>query len=300
VAAYPLENKYEANAARRLIGRVLFGTLKVQRTLATVAPAVAGFYIAGENAPLSLLMLALVVFFLHLSANALNDIADYPSDLINSPDRPLVSGSLSLQLNRLLAGGLMAIGLLFALILDWLLFAVAATLGLILWASYNYGAKLKDNPAGSTIYLGASTSTIPFLGGFIVLRNLNYVALALAFFLTVFTVAIIIDSLKDIRGDSQTGKQTVAVALGEAKAKRLVAALLLLPIFAYPLVWLLFGFSDVYRFYAVIPISLRLLTGSMLLSNSGLGAPRILTRFLIVVDFAVLALARPETGFSWL
>ncbi len=280
--------------------RVLFGALKIQRTPATVAPAISGYIIAGGSSLLSLLLLALVVFFLHLSANALNDIADYKSDVINSPDRPLVTGILTRRQIGLLASGLLLLGLLFAIILDWLLFAVIATLGLVLWLSYNYGMKLKNNPAGSTIYLSISTSIVPFVGGFIVLRNLNLAALALALFLAIFTSAIIIDALKDIHGDAQTGKRTIAVVLGKLRAKKVVAALLLLPILLYPLIWRLFGFSAVYEMYAVAPISLRLLTAFVVLTQDRLSETRALTRLLIVVDFTILALARPELGLPWL
>ncbi|MEE9585378.1 MAG: UbiA family prenyltransferase [Nitrososphaerales archaeon] len=268
--------------------------------MATVVPAVSGFYIAGATEPTSLILLALNVFVLHASANALNDIADYRSDSINSPDRLLVMDVLSTRQVGVLSIGLMMVGLLFALMLDWLLFAVVATLGLILWVAYNFGARLKDRPIGSAIYLSMSTSTIPFIGGFIVMRNLNIVSVMLAFFLVIFTSPIIIDSLKDIRGDSLTNKRTVAVALGGEKTRRLVLAVLLIPILAYPLFWLIFGFAQIYLLYAVAPASLRLLIGYVLLSRRDLTTPRILTRLLIVVDFTVLALARPEFGFPWL
>ncbi|MFQ6134986.1 MAG: UbiA family prenyltransferase [Nitrososphaerales archaeon] len=263
---------------------------------ATVAPAVSGLYIAGETEPASLMLLALTVFFLHMSANALNDIADYEPDRINAPDRLLVRGVLSSQQVGVLSTVLMLIGLLFAWMLDWLLFTAAATLGLILWMAYNYGARLKDRPLGSLIYLSMSTSAVPFIGGFIVMRNLNMVSVALAFFLAVFTGAIVIDSLKDIRGDIYANKRTVAVLLGEERARRFVTALLLIPILAYPLLWLVFGFSQIYLLYVTIPISLRLLIGSMLLFRREIDTPRILTRLLIVVDFTILALAKPEYG----
>jgi geranylgeranylglycerol-phosphate geranylgeranyltransferase len=285
---------------RQVVGQILFGALKIQRTAATVSPAVSGFIIAGGSSLSALLMLALTVFFLHLSANALNDIADYKPDVINSPDRPLVTGALTSVQMGLLAGALMIVGLLFAVLLDWLLFAITATLGLVLWASYNYGTKLKDNPAGSTVYLSMSNSVVPFLGGFIVLRNLNFSAFALAIFLAVFTSAIVIDSLKDIQGDAQTGKRTIAVALGAPQAKKVVVAMLLLPIFAYPLLWYLFSFSAAYEIYVTVPISLRLFAAFILLTQNRLSETRVLTRLLIVVDFAILALARPELGFPWL
>lgn len=284
----------------QMIGYICFNTLRIQRTPVTVVPALSGFYIAGETEPTSLILLALTVFFLHISASALNDIADYESDRINSPDRLLVMGVLSRLQVGILSLILMVVGLLFAWMLDWLLFIVTATLGLILEVVYNFGARLKDSPAGSVIYLSISTSTIPFLGGFIVMRNLNMVSAALAFFMAIFTSSILIGSLRDIRGDTSANKRTIAVTLGEERTRRLVLALILMPILAYPLLWLLFGFSQMYLLYAAVPISLRLLIVTMLRPKSNIDRPRILTRLLIVVDFTILALARPEYGFSWL
>lgn len=273
--------------------------LRIQRTLSTVAPAVSGFYISGEAEATSLVLLALTVFFLHISANVINDISDYEADRINAPDRILVTGVLSRQQAGFMSTALVTVGLLLAWILDWLLFIITASVGLILWAAYNFGLRLKDRPIGSFIYLSLSTSTVPFLGGFIVMRNLNIVSVALAFFLAIFTSSIIIISLRDIRGDIRANKRTIAVMLGEERSRKLVIALLSLPILTYPLLWLIFGFSQIYLLYAFIPITIRVVIGSTL-SKYDANIHRVLIRLLIVADFTALALSKPEQGLSWI
>ncbi len=283
-----------------MIGRLNISLLKIQRTTATIAPAVSGLYIAGGIEPLSLILFGMATFFLHTSANALNDIADYDSDKINSPDRVLVLEILSIPQVRVVAMMLWVVGLLFALMVDWILFTVIASAGMILWLSYNFGVRLKDKPIGSLIYLSLSTSTVPFLGGFIVMRNLSLISMSFAFFLAIFTSSIIIDSLKDIRGDIVFNKKTIAVMLGEEKARKFVQSLILLPIMAYPVPWLIFDFSQIYLLYAIIPLSLRLFIGFILISRQKIEISRILTRILIVVDFTILALAKPEYGLALL
>ena|SRR3990172_7147124 len=273
--------------------------LRVQRTFSTVVPALSGYYIAGQTGLVPLIMLAATVFFLHISANALNDLGDYESDKRNAPDRVLITGVLTKQQAAVLSVSLMVFGLSLAWMLDWLLFSIAATLGVVLWMSYSFGTRLKDRPVGSFVYLSLSTSTIPFLGGFIVMRNLHTSSAALALFLVVFTSSIMIISLKDIAGDRRANKITIAVKFGERRARELAISLILVPIATYPLLWLVFGFSQIYLLYVTIPILMRLII-AFLLSKNDVNTPRVLVRILIITDFAMLALARPEPGLSWL
>lgn len=301
----------------RLIRHITLNMLRVQRTIGTFVPAVSGLYIAGENNYISLLLIALTVFFLHLSSSALNDVADYESDKINHPNRLLVLGIISKKQTIILSIILMGIGLFFAFMLDLILFSIVVTLGLFLIISYSFGIKLKDRPIASLLYLNISTSAIPFIGGFIVMKNINLFSLSLVLFVTIFTSVAVIGSLKDAAGDARTNKKTIAVTLGNKKAKQIILLLLLFPIFAYPFPILLFGFSQIYLIYAILPIMIRLLITSTLIKsniiekllsnmvkplfpNHDINIPRNLMRILIAVDFIILALARPETGLSWL
>lgn len=273
--------------------------LKVQRSFSTIAPAVSGYYIAGQNEIISLLHLALAVFFIHMSSNVINDIADYEADKINEPNRVLVTGIISRKQAIVLSLSLLLIGLIFTLTLDWLLFVVAATLGIFSLISYNYGLKLKDQPFGSIIYLSLGSSTIPFLGGFIIMRNLNMMSVVFALFLTIFTCSFIINSLRDIQGDMIAKKRTLAVMLGKEKSKLFSILLVFLPFLAYPIISPIFGFLQIYLIYAIIPISIRL-TISFFLSKSDFTTPRYLMRFLVIADFTILALSKPENNQFWL
>lgn len=273
--------------------------LKVQRTFSTVAPAVSGYYIAGQNDVISLLQFALAVFFLHMSANVINDIADYEADKINEPDRLLVSGVLSKKQVIFISILLWTVGLVFALFLDWLIFTVAATLGLFSWMAYNFGLKFKDRPISSIIYLSLVTSTIPFLGGFVIMRNLNLFSAVFALFLSIFTFTIVINSLRDIPGDIVAKKRTLSVVLGKERSRNFSIFLVMLPILVYSIISPLFGFLQIYLLFAIVPISMRLII-AFVLSKNDFNTSRYLMNLLIIADFTVLALARPENGFFWL
>ncbi len=281
------------------ISQGFFGMLKVQRTFSTVAPAVSGYYIAGQNEIIPLIHFALVVFFLHLSANVINDVSDYESDKINQPDRLFVSGVLSKKQVIVISVFLWIVGLIFALALDWIIFAVSATLGLFSWMVYNFGLKMKNRPIGSIFYLSLVTSTIPFLGGFIILRNINLISGVFAFFLSIFTYVVIINSLRDIPGDVIGKKRTLFAVLGIEKSRIFSIFIVIFPILVYPIISPLFGFLQTYLLYAVVPILVRLSIAFLLFKND-FSTSRYLMNILIVIDFTVLALAKPENGFSWL
>jgi 4-hydroxybenzoate polyprenyltransferase len=283
----------------QILLRTLLGTLKVQRTPTTIIPSLIGLYIAGQNDLYSFILMGLTVFFLHSSANALNDIADYNADLINSPDRLSVLKILSRRQMVALSSILLVIGLSTSFILDWILFIIVGSIGTILLIAYNFGARLKDRPIGSVIYLSLSTSTIPFLGGFIVMRNLNSNSFIFALALAFLTTPIIIDSLKDVLGDSVTGKQTLAVFLGPEMIRKFISVLILLPIAIYPLLWYWYSLSPNYLILATIPLSLRSLSVSMLLLKQRLLSIRILIRVILAIDFFILALGEPIIGFIW-
>ena len=291
-----------------LTGRFLFGLLRIQRTPATIAPALSGYYIAGSSDLMHLALLALTVLFLHISGSVINDIADFNTDKINHPDRLIVSGVITKRQATILSLALISFALLFAVMIDWLFFVLVATIGLILELSYSFGVTLKDKPIGSALYLSLGTATIPFLGGFIISRNLNLTAVLLALFLAIFTSSSIVGSLKDVYGDNQANKRTIAVALGEARARQFIHRAVLIPIFLYPFIWKLFGFYQTYLIYASIPIAIRLLISYIILKpkplerihRSKLDEPRILNRILIVVEFLILALAKPGSGLPWL
>jgi len=292
-----------------LAGRFMFGLLRIQRTPATIVPALSGYYIAGNSDLTLFTLLALTVLCLHISGSIFNDIADFNTDKINYPDRLIVSGIITKRQALVLSLAFISCALLFAVMIDWLFFILVATLGLILEISYSFGVRLKDRPLGSALYLSLGTATIPFLGGFIITRNLNLTAIILALFLAIFTSSSIVGSLKDVYGDNQANKRTIAVALGEVKAKQIINIVVLIPICLYPLIWKPFGFSETYLIYASIPIAIRLLiTYTILkpraleniLGRSRLDAPRILNRILIVVEFLILSLAKPSSGLPWL
>lgn len=271
--------------------------LRIQRTPASIAPGLLGLYLGGVNDPVKLALFGASLFFLHLSANVVNDIADYRADLINAPDRPLASGLITKRSAYVAVLTLILIGLGLAYLVDWLIFLLALSFGMVIEVLYNFGLPLKDHPLGSALYLTLATSTIPFYAGIIVVRVITPATLAFGLLLALIVSSRVMSSLKDVDGDRVAGKKTVAVVLGVERTARLVAALYLLPLLFYPLPTFLFNFQPYYLYLAGIMAVLRVLMARFVLTDPS--APNVKQlvvpmRLVFVLDFVFLALARPE------
>lgn len=277
---------------------IVFGMLRVQRTPVTVVPSIAGLLLSGVNDIHKILLLSLAIFFFHISASVLNDLADYETDKVSAPDRPLVREVVSQKQAELLVITFISIALITVWILDQTLFFIAITLGITLEVIYNFGLALKNNPIGSYLYLSSSTSLVPFLVGCFVARNIKGDTVTLGFLLMIFSSGIIVSSLKDVAGDVQTGKRTVPVVLGVDKAKKLIAFIFVLPAFLYTIIPYFFGLSYAYFLYCVIPAAIRVFLANSVYKNPSQENARklvVVVRALIVFDAINLMLAHPKS-----
>jgi geranylgeranylglycerol-phosphate geranylgeranyltransferase len=268
--------------------------LRVQRTPVTIAPTVAGLLVSGIYDLQRILLVALAIFFLHVSAGALNDVADYEADKINAPDRPIVRGIISRKQALYLAISLFLCGLLIFFTIDIILFVLAISLGFSLELIYNFGPKLKNHAIGSLLFLSSSVSMTPFLIGCLAARNLTYETVQLSLFLLAISSGVAVGSLKDFHGDKLAGKRTLAVALGPKRASRVISALFLLPALLYPFPVVLFNFSEAYFIYIIPALSLRLTLAYLVLNDYSTGKARkyiIGWRILLLLDIAALVLS---------
>jgi len=288
-------------ALNTLLKDILFGMLRVHRTPPTVTSAIVGLLLSGVFDLDKILLLGLAIFFFHTSAGAVNDIADYEVDKINAPERLLVKGTLTKGQAILLAASLILIALLSTWILDRLLFFIAVSFGFIFEVIYNFGLKIKNTPVGSYLYLASAASTVPFLTGCIVARNININTIIFSLFLMVLSSGVLMSSLKDVEGDRLSGKRTVAVVLGQDTARKLTSILLVLPLPLYVIPPYVFHFSYVYLPLCVIPSGIRAFSASSIYKDpSQKNAKRlaVIFRLLIAIDLLILALARPQYGLS--
>lgn len=268
--------------------------LRVQRTPVTIAPTVAGLLISGINDFQRILLVALAIFFLHISAGALNDVADYEADKINAPDRPIVRGIISRKQALYLAIFLFLCALLIFLIIDVILFVLAISAGLILELIYNFGLRLKNHAIGSLLFLSSSVSMTPFLVGCLAARNFTSETVQLSIFLMAISSGVAVGSLKDFPGDRLAGKRTLAVTLGPKRASKVISALFLLPALLYPFPVVLFNFSETYFVYIIPALSLRLALAYLVLKDySTVKARRYIIgwRILLLLDLAALVLS---------
>jgi len=184
----------------------------------------------------------LSLFSAALIATNHNDTADVDADAVSNPQRPLVSGKVTvLELRRVnrwlwpfaLAGS--------ALITPWLALFPLVAIGL--YAAYSLPPlRLKRLPVLAHILIGADSAWC-ILWGFSACPGPHdalpwrYMILALA----VFSIGFHVKDLKDISGDRAAGVPTLATLLPEPWNRVLIA---LLSASCFPLVMLILGRSD--------------------------------------------------------
>jgi len=191
--------------------------------------AVAIGYIIASPAEIDLISLALGMvtgMAINAAIMIINDIADIDIDKINSPNRPLVRGDITVRSAKTYAIGFLVIGIVTsgATGLSTFIIAIAfAMLGII----YNY--YLKGLPLIGNLAVSGSVA-IPFIYGALLtgeaVPNVNVVLLSIAAF-TVNTYREIIKDIADIRGDTQAGLKTLPIVVGPNTAYKISTIFLL-------------------------------------------------------------------------
>lgn len=168
------------------------------------------------------------------AGNAINDYFDRDVDAINDPGRPIPREAVSPQgaLVFSVAAFLGAIGVAF--LLPVLAIGIAA---INLVALVAYTEVFKGTPgAGNALvaYLGGST----FLFGGAAIGNVAPVVVLFALAgLSTFTREVIKD-VEDLEGDAAEGLTTLPVRIGEVRALRLAAGVLVVAVLASPVPYL--------------------------------------------------------------
>jgi geranylgeranylglycerol-phosphate geranylgeranyltransferase len=168
--------------------------------------------------------------------NVLNDLEDIEGDRINHPDRPLVTGAISVQGARMLAVGLFAAGIEVALPVILVEPLVGVILAVALAAMLGYEFRLKAAGLGGNLLIALLTGLVFLYGGAAAGDALVLAPFAAMAFLATASREVIKD-MEDVEGDvgRRTLPKTHGLALAGAVARASVAAAIALSF--VPLFW---------------------------------------------------------------
>lgn len=169
----------------------------------------------------------LTAFLLLAGTMAFNDIQDVQVDRVNSPDRPIPSGKVTIRQAYELSIIFSALALISSLVLGILTF-LTALVALVLMAYYNTRGK-KTGVLGNAV-VSFNVALPFFFGGLAVdsLRPLLFIFFLLAFLAN--TAREVAKGIADVAGDSSKGVMTIAVTQGPRRASELAAAFFLVAV----------------------------------------------------------------------
>jgi len=171
--------------------------------------------------PLEAVFGFLTAFLLLAGTMVFNDIQDVQVDRVNSPDRPIPSGRVTIQQAYGLSLVFSALALISSLVLGLFTFLTAlAAFGLM--AYYNTRGK-KTGLLGNAVV--SFNVALPFFFGGLAVNSLR--PLLFIFFLLAFlanTAREVAKGIADVAGDSSKGIMTIAVTQGPRRASQIVAA----------------------------------------------------------------------------
>jgi geranylgeranylglycerol-phosphate geranylgeranyltransferase len=169
-------------------------------------------------------------FFICAYSMAVNDIYDIEVDRVNTPDRPLPSGRLSLSgASRISIVALLAGVACSVLTLNPLAVAIALLYAFLSWL-YNGHAKKAGIPGNLIV---ASSLAIPFIYGGVVTGGSSTGSLLLLMALTSFFSGVgreVVKTMSDVEGDAKRGVRSVARTGGPRVAAGVGAAFFLLAV----------------------------------------------------------------------
>jgi geranylgeranylglycerol-phosphate geranylgeranyltransferase len=177
-----------------------------------------GLGIAGSAEFWALLVLAAAsTALVTAGGNVLNDLEDIEGDRINHPERPLVTGAISVQGARIIAIALFVAGIESALPVIFLEPLVGVILAVALAAMLAYEFRLKAAGFGGNLVVAALTGLVFLYGGAAAGDALLLVPFAAMAFLATASREVIKD-MEDVEGD--VSRQTLPKTHGLAYAAR--------------------------------------------------------------------------------
>jgi len=160
----------------------------------------------------------LTAFLLLAGTMVFNDIQDVQVDRVNSPDRPIPSGRVTIRQAYVLSILFSALALISSLVLGVFTF-LTALVALGLMAYYNTRGKRTGLLGNAVVSFNVA---LPFFFGGLAVNSLR--PLLFIFFLLAFlanTAREIAKGIADVSGDSSKGIMTIAVTRGPKRAAEL-------------------------------------------------------------------------------
>ena len=188
--------------------------------------------------PLRLVLGIVGGYTLALCIYVFNAIADQKEDRINSPRRPLPSGTVKEQDAKLMAIFSGAVAFLMSFLIDiptLILFGIAFLLGI----AYSQKAIRAKRYASYKLIVVASGSALASLtGGVVGGKICPTVMLASTVFALFALVTVILGDIADFKGDVSVGSRTLPILVGKERALDIITAapivLIFLAFISYP------------------------------------------------------------------
>ncbi len=175
---------------------------------------------------------------------AINDYFDKESDAVIKPKRPLPSGSLTLKQVIAVSTLLFSLGLILALLINWLSFGILLADSVVLLI-YSALVKKKSGFVANTL-VGILTGTAFLYGQATIANTVNFVSLSL------YPIAFgtiggnVLRDILSLEGDSKVGYPTLPQKIGEPKSAKVAAVFFILCGVLAPLPFLIGQFSLYY------------------------------------------------------
>ena len=223
----PIRLVRPANVAVSFVGTVVGG----------LAAAAAGV-VPSRELWLLLLLASASTASVTAAGNVLNDVGDLEGDRLNHPDRPLVTGEVTLRGARRLTVALFVVGVAVAVPVIFAEPLVGVILAVAIAGLLAYELRWKARGLVGNLTVGGLTAMVFLYGGAAAGRPLVVLPFAAMAFLATLSREVIKD-MEDVRGD--TDRRTVPKVLGmgaaSALARGAVAAAIVLSI--TPFLWYL-------------------------------------------------------------
>lgn len=192
--------------------------------------------------PETLILAYTTGFSISAASMVLNDLADIEIDRINAPERPLVSGLISVKAAYACYALLVAVGLLASYPLGWEALLVAV-LGWIVGSLYDLWGKRSGFPGNLMV---AFSTSLPFPYAMAVLGE--WKGYSLVFWAMVFLTVLgreVAKDIADVEGDRAAGARTLPIILGERRSAAIAAILYLAAVALSPTPLLLGGVDPI-------------------------------------------------------
>ena len=236
------------------------------------------------------LFIPISLVFAGLFSLMTNNIEDVEIDRISNKTRPLITGEISPDLYRIIAGVFLIISLSFAAAVSVITFYFVL-LGIGNYFLYSMRPlRLKRIPIVSKMMIALNSLIAVFLGFLLMTEGSleNFPMIYIFIFLFGFGLAINFIDIKDYKGDKKLGIQTLPVIMGLKRSKQLIG---LFFIDAYLLTFFVVG-----ELFALVPLLLIGITQYYLINKKLYKEKHVFGVYLFSIVVGILYLIGANNG----